>query len=415
MKKVLIIAYYFPPAGMGGVLPIVKLCKYLPRFGWTPVVLTVKDIEYFAYDTELLQEVTCQVFRTESIDPLRLANILSLKSSGRNFEKRSRQFKKLSDFLFIPDNKIGWLPFAISEGIRIINEKNIDVILPIAPPYTSLLVGYFLKKICHIPLICDFRDRWPLSPYLTSFHLKSNEFLKKKIIALSDKITLVSEDIKANLLLTCSYKAKDINIISHGFDPDDFQTKPQKRKEKFTITHTGAFVKGRTPLYFLQAITNLITAKKIPRDDLNIEFTGFYTNKEEEIVKKLNLEDLVHFHSYISRREFIQYLLSTDILWLMLDKEEEVTLPGKIGEYFGAQKPILATVMEGPCAELIRRTQTGTVVSPRDISAIENAIYDFYIKFKNNKLKLPQNKEIEQFNWINLAQNFTKIFDAVTS
>ena len=408
MKRVLVIAYYFPPLGMGGVRRVVNFCRYLPEFGWNPLVLTVKPIRYFTYDPELMKEIECEVQRSESADPLRIMRILNI---GKEFDNIRSRSQELSNFLFIPDNKIGWLPFAVSKGIQMI--KDVDVILATAPPYTGLLIGCMLKRINGVPLVVEFRDPWPYWSYATLFHKRVNEWLKRRVLNLSDAIISVNEPIKASLWSLVSGLKSQVTVIPSGWSPevmtspDDFRFETEK-PDKFTIVYTGSFIPPRTPVYFLKALSGLISEGKIKPNDIRVELIGF--SQGETIIKELELEEIVRVESYRPHRYCVERLKKADLLWVMIDEVEKAST-GKIGEYLGARKPILATVPEGPCADIIRETKSGIVVPPRDIEAIKEAIYDFYLKFKRGKLESPLEEEVKEYSWVKLTGRLAQIFD----
>src|SRR5574341_72662 len=154
-KKVLIIAYYFPPLGGAGVQRALKFAKYLPEFGWEPVVLTVKKISYPAWDETFLQEIPpgAKIWRSGSLDPQRLVYLFSRLSNLKPAKQKSGPTGQTSERLrflkwfFIPDSKIGWSPFALGKGLRLVRKEKIDLIFSTSPPTTSHMVGYWLSKL----------------------------------------------------------------------------------------------------------------------------------------------------------------------------------------------------------------------------------------------------------------------------
>jgi hypothetical protein len=237
LKRVLCIAYYFPPMGLSGVQRTVKFLKYLPEFGWKPSVLTVKDTGYLAYDESLFEDLMDEmtIVRTGSLDPLRLCALLcrafsispDLSETGerrnhkQNISERPRHlFSVLNRILFIPDGKIGWLPFAVAAGSRLLSHVDFDIIYATGPPFTSHLIGGILKKLFRKPLILDFRDVWEnqFIDYPTWMHRTLNEFLERTILRTADAVISNNVPTDADLRGRCPQsEARKFHVITHGF------------------------------------------------------------------------------------------------------------------------------------------------------------------------------------------------------
>ncbi|NOZ57292.1 MAG: glycosyltransferase family 4 protein [Calditrichaeota bacterium] len=162
MKRVLILAYYAPPLGMGGTQRVAKFCEYLPEYGWQPVLLTVKDIAYYARDKELSRSLArTRVERTESLDPQRLVALLSRSPTGvANVSTRQSRWVRLATSLLVPDAKVGWLPFAVLRGVQLVRSLRIHAVLVTSPPHSAQLGGWLIARATGVPWMADFRDRW---------------------------------------------------------------------------------------------------------------------------------------------------------------------------------------------------------------------------------------------------------------
>jgi hypothetical protein len=177
MKKVLMVAYHYPPIGGGGVFRTLKFTKYLPQFGFRPYVLTVKNSMYTSKDLTLVKEIPPEV------------RILKTFSFEHRLLRASRLLNIDPGWFFVPDVNVGWLPFSVRAGTKIIKQENIDVIYATAPIWTSLLIGCFLKKKTKKPLVVDFRDPWTINAHVeppTRFHAKIENFLERKVLQLPD-------------------------------------------------------------------------------------------------------------------------------------------------------------------------------------------------------------------------------------
>lgn len=398
MKTILFISYYFPPMGMGGVQRVVNFVTWLQKFGYQVVVLTVKGVKYFAYE-KVNSLPGIKVLRTESFDPLRVTKFLF---PYVDFFSLKTRIGKVGRF-FVPDNKVGWCPFALLSGITV----NCDIILASLPPFTGGVVGYFLKKIKKIPLIIDMRERWPYYPHLTPIHKQLDEMIKCHILKEADCIIGVSPRIKADL-----YKINpNIYILPHGYNPQDFNYNTQPTS--FTITHVGSFLGGRTVYYLFSAVNKLISTGKIKKGEIKINLIGFCPEKEKRLATTFNLTEVVTFFDYLPHKESMKYLSSSTILWLVQSPKEYNIFPGKIGEYIGAGKPILATVPPaGEVSLFLTHTKIGKVVPPDDVEGIVHLLYEFYSQFKSRTLSSPSISL--PFKWENLVKKLSKIITTLT-
>ncbi len=207
MKRVLILAYYFPPLGMGGVQRVAKWVKFLPRFGWAPHILTVQPIRYHAFDASLLAEVDgIPVTRTESLDPARLAKRFFPRSENAAVPAQSvsssGRLQKWLRFLLLPDSKIGWYPIAVRTARRLIDTLQPEAIISTSPPLTAHLVALHIKKSFGLPWVADFRDGWLGGEYVptpTALHRFFHRRWARQVLKQADTVLAVSEPILKSL------------------------------------------------------------------------------------------------------------------------------------------------------------------------------------------------------------------------
>lgn len=400
-RNVLVVAYYFPPMGLSGVQRTFKFVKYLPDFGWNPIVLTTSPSSYYAFDERLLDEYDgkdIQIHRTQLLKP---------KKDKPRVVKFPSYFKQKFGRYFIhwfyqPDRIIRWKKHALALGEEIIRKNDISVILATAPPFTDFLVGYELSKKFYIPFIVDYRDVWidnPFHVFPTPMHKQHCINLEKEILTYTGKVIVTARHIKELLIKRYKFISHDdITIVSHGWDPDDFKpyqdVKPDQRK--FTITHTGLFQDNRTPYYFLKALSNII--KKEPELSKVIEarFVGLMRPKHLKYIKRFKLQNNVVCIDYCTHSESVKHLLESDVLWLML--KDTVRSPGKLYEYFGARKPLLVCSPDGTVRRTAIESKAAITTNPKDTKAIEKAIKTLITQWKSNDLPVPSEEFIQQFN-----------------
>ncbi len=401
-NRVLVIAYYFPPMGLSGVQRILKFVKYLPEHGWEPTVLTITPTAYFALDYSLLREVNdnkIKTVRTNSLDPTRLFE--SGKPLRMPHEKVRNFLSRVSQAVFIPDNKIGWRHEALKVGRKLFQSGNqdgnrpFDVILSTAPPYTCHLIGATLSKEFGIPLVLDYRDAWvdnPLHFYLTPLHKIMHQNLEKKVLRASNRVITINRRIKELMIRRYRFLGyNDIAIIPQGYDPEDFRVEDPLKlpySDKMRFTYAGTFYHNRTPKYFLRALSELLKGRPNLKGKIEAAFIGNFRKENLALIESLGLRDVVKVFGYLDHKSTVRYLMSSDVLWLTIGygKGEDMISTGKLFEYIGSRKPILGLVPDGIAKTTILESGAGKVVNPYDVSAIKKAVAEYYELWGKNEL-----------------------------
>lgn len=397
VKNVLVIAYYFPPMGLSGVQRTLKFVKYLPDFGWNPIVLTCSDNSYYAFDETLLEELqnkNIEIFRTgETQKPKKQVKFPSYF--------KQKMGRKLLQTIYQPDSKIKWKKSAVALGEEILKRRYVNVIFSTAPPYTDFLVAEELSDKTGIPFIVDYRDVWvdnPFNFYITPFHKNYSVKLETNILKKTKKIIVTSRHTKELLISRYKFLSHDdVSIIQHGYDPEDFQgLEKNKPNKKFVITHSGAFQDDRTPEYFLKALSSLIKKHSGLANQIEVRFVGLMRPSHQKLIKKYKLENIVTQTGYIAHQDAVKNLVESDALWLTLN--DTVRSPGKLYEYFGASKPMLVCSPEGVIRKTALDSKAAIATNPKDTPGIEQAIKSFFDLWKSGNLPHPPQYFTEQFN-----------------
>jgi len=411
MRRVLIIAYTFPPRGGSGVQRTSKFVKYLPEFEWQPVILTVSNPPSYEADYSLLEELSddLPVYRTRDV---RLPHLLRrtarklrlISKNGRpaaqarsNVSKPSHPVKgklrqamsRFADtWLLIPDQFIYWLPGAVRTGLKLV--KQCDAIYSTSEPFTDHLVAYFLHKLSGKPWLADFRDPW--TQYV--IYQRWSSRLRSQVDVFFEKQLLKAPNL---ISVTCAATAQSFQDlypslpknkfieITNGFDADDFDQPDCVSFDKFTVAYTGRFQGKKNASYsFLQALRELRREHPELLADIQVVFAGTFEEQSDDMLKQWEIEEVVKPLGYVPHSESIKLLLQSHVLLLTLNDEPGVNLtyPGKVFEYLAARKTILALVPEGATANLIRDMEAGLVIPPDDIGAIKGAILDLYCQYK---------------------------------
>ncbi len=375
-KRVLVIAYYFPPLGMGGVQRIAKFCKYLPDSGWEPVVLTSRPEGYFALDHSLLAELgEVRIFGAPSIVPLSAR-------TGERFEAGRNRLKKLAAWFLLPDSRVLWAPNALGLGTRLLKSLSVDCILASAPPYSSLLVARTLSSRSGIPFVADFRDAWLDDPFIafpTPLHRRVNLELEGIVVSDAARVVSINEEILSGIRRRHGGNKKKYEILSQGFDPEDFDQNAEV-SDRFTVCYTGSLIEVRRPDDLFLALSRLIDDGIVDPARVRVDMVGYYPSAFRSMAEKLGIGDVVVFHGYLPHRQSVRHLLGAHVLWLYIaESEGNAVLTGKLFEYLGSRKRIIASVPEsGAAAALVRSLDAGRVVRPGDVDGLKNALAECY-------------------------------------
>lgn len=404
MKKVLIISTHFAPDAHVGAKRTTKFCKYLPHHGWQPIVLTSAISDYHRLDETLMDQLP------ENLEIHRV--------------KRWRFFKRLDYTLFT--TSISWLLPAFFMAWRILKRQKVDIIMSTAPSYEAHVTGLLIKLATGKKWICDNRDLW-IFAYLYNPHykiiLRADRWLVRLIMKKAELIIFISHSLK-NKYKNLSKRLINSKsaVIYNGFDPDDFVKVPLQNiiiKKKFIITYLGTWGTGRSPETFLLAVKNLVENKRDIKGNLNIQFIGEFKYDPElllrikQIIEDYQLGEVINLIQFMSYRKSLEGLLHSDMLLLFLPYLQVDYTPAKLYEYLYARKPILAIVpSEGETAQIIKETRTGVVISPIDISAIEETIRNAYERFLRGKLQINPNKsEIAKYDRRRQTEMLAGIFN----
>ena len=429
MKKVLIVAYHFPPdAQVGGIRPA-KFARYLPEFGWQPYILTVKEKYYEQTDPSRLKEIKgLPVTRTAVF--ITLMDIILFIKRLLPFSNHKKQPDKtdsatpatnsatkddalikriLNSLLESPDKQVGWLIPAVWAGLKIIRKEKIDVILTTAPPATVSFIGLALAYLSGKPLVTDLRDPLILhieksKSHQTWLSVKIEQWLENRLYQKSAMVTSATDrhtDFFKNVYAN-QYPDK-FYTVWNGFDSNDFKDLPAKTtaNKKFTINYIGSFYGTRNPHYFLQALHLLVTNNVIDKTELEVNLIGAveYTQDgaTKDIVAANQLEYCVNIQGQIPYKEALNKMREADILLLLAPADMNYySVPAKTFEYIYANNNILCLTSDSATGDFIKKVECGKIADFFSVKEIEQCLQEFYTDWKNNKLKT-DNLKIKTF------------------
>ena len=434
MKKVLIITYYWPPSGGPGVQRVLKFAKYLPQFGWQPIILTVKHGEYPAIDESLKKDIPpeCKVYKTDSFEP----SVLYRKFTGMkpdekipvaNLSQKNVSWKKkISNWirlnLFVPDAKIGWIPYAVKEGKKIIKEEQPDIIFSSSPPPTVHLIAKKLAKWSGIKWVSDFRDPWTDIYHYdkvkrSNFALVKDLKLERNVLKRADEIVTASKHIGVYLLKD-NFPEKSVKVITNGFDEDDFSglinNSPTK---KFILSYAGKINYQQNPVNVWKSLQELKEEFPSLESDLKIFLMGNITPDVLKSISSFNLSANLKYPGYVTHSEMLMHLNASDLLLLLIPntKKNISIIPGKIFEYLATGKRIIGIGPEnGNSAEILIETSAGKMFEFDEVNRLKNEILNQYQLWMKDQNQGIDKEIIQKFTRKELTRKLVDIFNKNT-
>jgi glycosyltransferase involved in cell wall biosynthesis len=414
--KVVIITYYWPPAGGSGVQRWLKFVKYLQNFDIEPIVYTVDNANYPKEDKTLLKEVptNIRVLKQPIWEPTNL--LFWKKKEAQKSDVSNAVNNGFLSFIrgnfFIPDPKIFWVNSSVKFLHQYLKENKVDVIISTGPPHSMHLIAQKLKQKNNIKWIADFRDPWSNLYYneefkQLSFAKKKNEKLENLVFKNADCILTVSNSLKKDF----DQKATRVEVITNGFDDEVLTQDLIKLDKKFSISYIGLLPKQSNPKLLFKVLSALCLENTDFKNDLKLNFIGDISADVKQEITTNNLEKNTDFIGYVSHREAIGYQKKAQVLLLLIPNvaKSEGILTGKLFEYLTAKRPILAMGPEtGDLSEILKNTNAGVVVGFDNEAKLTAEIRNLYQQYKTGNLQV-NSKNIEQFHRKELTKSLSKI------
>lgn len=403
MKKVLIICYYWPPAGGPGVQRWLKFVKYLPDFDIQPIVYIPENPTYPIIDEDLVQEVSSKaiILKRKIIEPYRMASFFSKKntkgiSSGIIPNKRKQSFLQklllwVRGNIFIPDARVLWVKPSVAFLKQYIVENGIDTIITTGPPHSLHLIGLQLKKELPLTWFADFRDPWTTIGYHSALHLsdyadKKHKNLEKEVLTSADTILVTSKTTKAEFEKITS---RPISVITNGYDVENVGK--QTLDKDFTLAHIGSFLSDRNPIILWQSLQELVLEDQNFAARFKLKLIGKVSQEVLDTILKFGLEAQLQNLGYVSHLEAIEHQRKSQVLLLIeIDSEDTKSIiPGKVFEYVVSERPIIAIGPEGSdFAEIITQTNTGVFFTYREKEKLKQTIRLYFEQYLKDQLKV---------------------------
>ncbi|WP_041779720.1 glycosyltransferase family 4 protein [Belliella baltica] len=422
-RKVLIITYYWPPSAGSGVQRWLKFAKYLPEFGWEPLIFTPENPDFDLKDESLLKEINhnMEVLKFPIWEPYALFRSLKkekIKDTSKVLEKKKKSLiDKIGIWaranLLIPDPRVFWVKPSVGFLEKIIVNNQVEAIITTGPPHSLHMIGRALKRKTNIFWLADFRDPWSQWEFLdtlpmTTLVRKKHEQLEQTVLQEADVITTISPTFQEDL---SKIAGKDISLLTNGFDPDDLPNNWSSQNDgngTIEIVYTGVIDAIRNPIPFIEAFKSVFEEKE---KKANLRFVGKVSSSVENLVSKDQwLKKHVHFEGYVSHQEVFEYYKRANLLLLILTdtKNAKGNIPGKIFEYIATSRPVLALGdPNGDSAQILKSSTRNAVFKHNDQEGIESFLSNFKPGLSSN-----DTADSEIYSRKNLTKKLAKLLDA---
>ena len=417
MKKVLVISYYFPPAGGPGVQRWLKFVKYLRDFGVEPVLYIPEGAAYPVIDESLVAEVPegIKIYRGRITEPSaffspgKKVSAGFIDSSGKkNWKYRLMAWIRAN--VFIPDARMLWIRPSVRRLKKILKKEGIDTIISTGPPHTTHMIALGLKRYDpSLRWIADFRDPWTKIDYfhhlpLTRRARKKHFRLESEVLKTADTVVTVTRSMAED------YRSRvkgHLHVITNGYDTADSPETEAVLDKKFTICHIGSLNTDRNPHELWEVLSELRRENPGFADNLQIELTGNVSAAAFDSLRKNGLENHIIHTPYAPHAEVVRSQHSARVLLLLMNRTPSGALyiAGKLFEYLAARRPILLVgFAKSDAADILRECQAGYALDFSDKSGLKQAINQLYADYTGGKdTSLPMHPSLDKYSRYDLA------------
>lgn len=414
---------------------VLKFVKYLPDYGWQPIVLTVEGGDFPARDESLLKEISpsVPVYRVPAVEPYALYRKLTGKSKQEPLPVAllaKEGTDSLGEFiarwiranLFVPDARVGWIPAVVHSSRQIFANHQIDAIYSSAPPHSVQLAALLLARKYRLPWIADFRDPWTdifyyqkLSRTLPARRLDA--FFERKVLSSADTVVSVSPSIIRNL--QSKAPTTHFEVLYNGYDASDFSITSEPNSTHFTLWYIGNLKANQSPAGLWNALENLLQKDSDLAENLVLKFTGTVHPQVKASLEKRGFMDHIHIEGYVSHHEAIHRMQSASVLLFIIPDapHNRGILTGKLFDYLASGRPFLSLGPPvGDAAAILERLQAGPMIAPENTEEIRARILYLYKLWCNNSLESdsPNAEKVKEFERKALTGRLAARLDALS-
>ncbi len=431
-RKFLLITYYWPPAGGAGVMRWAKMSKYIGDFGWSPLVYTPSNGETGMHDESLLAEIpeSVEVVKTPIWEPYTLYKSFlgrpkkeKIYSGFINEKKKVSFAQKVSVLIrgnfFIPDARMFWIKPSVAFLKKYLNDHPVEAIVSTGPPHSMHLIAEKIHRLTGIPWIADFRDPWTNIDFYRDLHLTRwadhrHHALEQKVLNHATRVVTVTWRSAEEFRALCG--RSDIEVIPNGFDDADFPPSARPALDRdFTIVHIGSMNKDRNPHAFWKAVRQVIQAEPGIKDRLRIRLVGPVDFSVRASVEENQLQDFTEFVEYVPHTEAVRIQQQAQVVLLVINASPNARtiIPGKLYEYLGSGRPLLAIgPRDSDSAKVIEMTKGGVVHEHDDVPGLAARLLEWFHAYASGKLS-GHAEDIMKFSRRSLAKDYARLLDSL--
>ena len=410
MRRVLIVAYFFPPLGGGGIQRTLKYARYLPVSGWQPVVITARNPGYEIRDPALEGEVPArlEVHRSTIWEPSRLYRWLvsvtgyakraayreaskvqpagpsSVPGEGQSsLPPRLGIWANLSRYLIFPDDQISWVPFAIRSAEHVLRDTPCDVLYSTSPPITGHVIAGLLKRRSGLPWVADFRDPWIGNAFafpLPGLHQRFQRWIERWIIRNADRSVFATPSLTAMYGKRYPSHAHRFVTVPNGYDRSDYPVRRHLPPDgPFRLVYAGSLYGDQELAIFLGGLRRLRARRPELAARLKIEFVGWLSGRNRALADQIeqddDLRDVVTFAGFLPRSDALDRLAGASAALHLLAEGagKDLFVAGKLFDYLALDLPLLAVVPPGDVRTILGELEWGIIADPTD-EAVESGL-----------------------------------------
>ena len=423
MKKVLIISYYWPPAGGPGVQRWLKFAKYLPEFGIEPVVYVPENPQYPIVDENLENQVPSDitVIKKKIFEPARIFSVFAKEkareiSSGIISDETSQSpLERIGLWIrgnfFIPDARVYWVGPSVRFLKKYLKENSIDTVITTGPPHSLHLIGMKLKEKLGVHWIADFRDPWTSIGYhkslkLSNFASNRHRDLEAQVLTSADRI-IVTSNLTRNEFAQIT--EKPITVITNGYDVE--RRKDVVRDSKFTVSHIGSLLSKRNPSVLWQALSDMVKNVPMFADEFEMRLVGTVGQDVINSIKMYGLDKFTRLYGYVPHDKAVELQQSSQVLLLIEinSADTKCIIPGKLFEYMVSGRPVIAIGPAGSdIASIVDETGIGIFADYSERDKIRETLESWFSRYLNGSLEV-ESGQISKYSRRSLTEQLSEV------